>query len=189
MLKPVSANPFRDFTSGKCDTQSGDYQGTFRSVQANCCSMSQWHHIAACFPHKLISRAHATSTIQVMWLILLHCFHTLKSYWPPWEEVVHYHARPKKEMLLLQVFPVWTCWVRTCISMLHLNTTLQLFSQFWHLCSGELISGETAKCNDVKWPASHTCPSIQNKLFKIHLNPTISQWESQAVTQIWWFLH
>lgn len=71
-------------------------------------------------------------------------------------------------MLLLQVFPVWTCWARIRISTLHLNSTLQLFSQLWQLRTRELkfISGGNAKCNDVKWSISHTCPSIQNELFQ-----------------------
>ena len=71
-------------------------------------------------------------------------------------------------MLLLQVFPVWTCWVRIRISTLHLNATLQQFSQLGQLRTRELklISGGTAKCNDVKWSISHTCPSIQNELFQ-----------------------
>lgn len=55
-------------------------------------------------------------------------------------------------MLLLQVFPVWTCRVRIRISTLHLNATLQQFSQLGQLRTRELklISKGTAKCNDVK---------------------------------------
>lgn len=64
----VSANPFRDSTSGENNIQFGDYWGTFRTVQANCCSVPQQHTVI-CVSHtnNPISRADVASpAIQVV---------------------------------------------------------------------------------------------------------------------------